>query len=402
MSTVANAFFLARAYLRERALATALNVMLLALGVGTIIALLLTLHEAETRMERDSAGIDLVVGAKGSPLQMVLSSVFALDVPTGNIPMREAAALLKNPLVKRAVPLALGDSYRAFRIVGTEPAYTELYRAKPNAGRLWQQPLEVVLGATVARESGLRVGAKFAGAHGLGTGGGTHDTAPFEVVGILAETGAVIDRLILTSVESIWLAHDHGDTPHTPDTDDPEDEVTAYLVQYASPIAAASLPRRVNASSSLQAASPALETARLFALLGVGISTFKVFAAIMMIAASLGIFVGLMSALNTQLRDLALLRVLGATPSTVFLTLIMQGLMLGLMGVILGVVLGHVGAYAISLSLAAAQQVPVAGFKMLAAEFWVALSALGLGFLAALYPAWRAYHRAAPQTLAEP
>ena len=402
MSTVANAFFLARAYLRERALATALNVMLLALGVGTIIALLLTLHEAETRMERDSAGIDLVVGAKGSPLQMVLSSVFALDVPTGNIPMREAAALLKNPLVKRAVPLALGDSYRAFRIVGTEPAYTELYRAKPNAGRLWQQPLEVVLGATVARESGLRVGAKFAGAHGLGTGGGTHDTAPFEVVGILAETGAVIDRLILTSVESIWLAHDHADASHTPDTDDPEDEVTAYLVQYASPIAAASFPRRVNASSSLQAASPALETARLFALLGVGISTFKVFAAIMMIAAALGIFVGLMSALNTQLRDLALLRVLGATPATVFLTLIMQGLMLGLMGVILGVVLGHVGAYAISLSLAAAQQVPVAGFKMLAAEVWVALSALGLGLLAALYPAWRAYHRAAPQTLAEP
>ena len=402
MSTVANAFFLARAYLRERALATALNVMLLALGVGTIIALLLTLHEAETRMERDSAGIDLVVGAKGSPLQMVLSSVFALDVPTGNIPMREAAALLKNPLIKRAVPLALGDSYRAFRIVGTEPAYTELYGAKPNAGRLWQQPLEVVLGATVARESGLRVGAKFAGAHGLGTGGGTHDTAPFEVVGILAETGAVIDRLILTSVESIWLAHDHADASHTPDTDDPEDEVTAYLVQYASPIAAASFPRRVNASSSLQAASPALETARLFALLGVGISTFKVFAAIMMIAAALGIFVGLMSALNTQLRDLALLRVLGATPATVFLTLIMQGLMLGLMGVILGVVLGHVGAYAISLSLAAAQQVPVAGFKMLAAEFWVALSALGLGLLAALYPAWRAYHRAAPQTLAEP
>lgn len=397
MNTWANAFFLARAYLRERALTTALNVILLGLGVATIITLVLTLHQAEQRLQRDTANIDLVVGAKGSPLQMVLSSVFQLDVPTGNVPMREASTLLKNPMVKQAIPLALGDSYRSFRIVGTVPAYAKLYEANLSSGRFWQQPLEVVLGAQAARESGLGIGGKFVGSHGLSnTGGGVHADAPFDVVGILNETGAVIDRLVLTSIESVWLAHDHGDSAGE---EDAEDEVTAYLVQYATPMAAASFPRLVNASSSLQAASPALETARLFALLGVGISAFKIFASIMMICAALGIFVGLMSALNTQLADLALLRVLGASPTTVFLTIIMQGFLLGLMGVILGLVLGHLGAAAMGLALAKTQQVPMAGFTILAREGWVVSGALGLGVLAAFFPAWRAYQRAASETL---
>lgn len=395
MKPLTNAFFLACAYLKERVLATGLNVLLLSLGVATLIALLLTLHHAEERLNRDNASIDLVVGAKGSPLQLVLSAVFHIDVPTGNVPQKDAAALLNNPLVRSAIPLALGDSYRRYRIVGTEHAYAGLYAAKLARGRFWDDALEVVIGAQVARDGDLDIGKRFTSSHGLTSTGGAHDAHHFVVVGVLAETGSVIDRLILTSLESVW--HVHAD--HDEGEEEAAPEVTAYLVKYASPIAAASFPRMVNGSSALQAASPALETARLFALLGVGIKAFKLFAVIMMLAAALGIFIGLMAALEAQREDLALLRVLGASPGTVCLTVIVQGFLLGLMGVILGLVLGHLGAHLIGVALAKAQQLPVAGFTLLASEAWVVLGALALGVLAAVFPAWRAYHLSAPEAL---
>ena len=127
MKKLSTALSLAFAYLRERPLATLLNILLLGLGVGTIIALALTLSQLEEGMDRDAAGIDLVIGAKGSPLQLVLSTVFQIDIPTGNILMSDAAPVIASPMVKQAIPLALGDSYKTFRIVGTSPAYVQLY-----------------------------------------------------------------------------------------------------------------------------------------------------------------------------------------------------------------------------------------------------------------------------------
>ena len=405
---------LASAYLRERLLATFLNILLLGLGVGTIIALILTLTQAEQRMERDTAGIDLVIGAKGSPLQLILSSVFQVDIPTGNIGLEEAAAIIALPQVKRAVPLALGDSYKTFRIVGTTPDYLHLYAASVQSGRLWEKPLEAVVGAEVAKATQLRVGQSFAGAHGLGTSSGlanrngnnsdAHADHPYQVVGILGTTGTVIDRLVLTGLESVWFIHDHNDEYEdtkkaTQETHKGGREVTAYLIEYASPLAAASFPRRVNASSSMQAAAPAMETARLFALIGVGITTLKVFAAIMMVCAGLGIFIGLMNTLNDRQADLALLRVLGASRSTVCLTIMAQGFALGLAGVILGVGLGHAGGEWMGLMIGKTHRIPLTGWTWANEEWWIIAAAIGLSMMAALFPAWRAYRDAVPETL---
>ena len=117
------------AYLRARPLATALNLLLLALGIATITLLLLATSQLEERMSRDARGFDLVAGAKGSPMQLVLSAIFHLDAPTGNIPLAAAQALARSPLVKKSIPLALGDSYRSFRIVGTNHDYPAHYGA---------------------------------------------------------------------------------------------------------------------------------------------------------------------------------------------------------------------------------------------------------------------------------
>ena len=253
-----------------RPLDAALNVLLLALGVGTICLVLLFSSQVEKRLLRDAEGIDLVVGAKGSPMQLILAGVYHLDAPTGNIPLAEAEKLGANRMVKQAIPLALGDSYRGFRVVGAPHAYAEHYGGRLAAGRLWQAPMQAVLGAEVAHATGLAVGAKFVGAHGVGEAtGDAHDEHPFEVVGVFAPSGTVLDRVILTSIESVWGMHE-GHEAAKPAAE-PAREVTVVLLRYATPLAAATLPRFINDRTGMQAASPALETARLLRIVGVGV-----------------------------------------------------------------------------------------------------------------------------------
>ena len=440
MKQFSTAFSIAAAYLREKKLATALNVLLLGLGVGTIIALVLLLAQAEDRMERDSAGIDLVIGAKGSPMQLILSSVFQVDIPTGNVLASDAAPIIASRMVKRAVPLALGDSHKGFRIVGTSKDYLDLYQGKVASGRLWEKPLEAVLGADAARATGLGVGAKFVGTHGLAASGTSeHGDHPYVVVGVLASSGSVMDRLILTDLASVWALHDHpappaavtkpvggktdkhhhaessakkhanaheaksasANTAHDHEHEDDEKrEVTAYLIQYSTPLAAVSFPRTVNASSAMQAASPALESARLFQLVGVGVTALKGFAAMMMVCAGLGIFIGLMNALDERRADLALLRVLGASPTVILLSTLLQGAILGILGVILGLAVGHGAAEWIGHAYAASQRVAIGGRVWVTQEWWIIGGALSLSLVASLIPAWRSYRDATPELLA--
>ncbi|MCY7389062.1 MAG: ABC transporter permease [Burkholderiales bacterium] len=416
MKTLSTSLSLALAYLREKPLATILNILLLGLGVGTIIALALTLAQLEEGMDRDAAGIDLVIGAKGSPLQLILSTVFHIDIPTGNVPVSDAAAVIASPMVKQAIPLALGDSYKTFRIVGTNAAYVQLYGASVLSGRMWNAPQEAVIGAEVARVTGLVAGMTFTGSHGLTEGGSGHADHPYTVVGVLKPAGSVIDRVILTAIESVWQVHGHADAAnsvsavaeklakdhdhdHRQADKDEGKEVTAYLIQYATPLAAASFPRRVNAGSTLQAAAPALEVARLFNLLGVGIAALKVFALVMMLCAALGIFVGLTNALNERRADLALLRLLGASPAMVFLTVLTQGIALGVAGVILGLLIGHAGTEWIGATLEKTHRIALTGFTLIREEFWIAAGAFGLALLAGVFPAWRAYRSAVPVLL---
>jgi putative ABC transport system permease protein len=122
-----NVMRLALAYARRRPLATLLNVLLLAVGVATITLVILLSDELDTRLSREAAGIDLVVGAKGSPLQLVLAGVYHADIPPGNIPLAAVESLRENPLIGEVIPLALGDSFHGFRIVGTEPAFVAHY-----------------------------------------------------------------------------------------------------------------------------------------------------------------------------------------------------------------------------------------------------------------------------------
>jgi len=383
------------AYLRARPLATALNLLLLALGIATITVLLLATAQLEERMGRDARGIDMVAGAKGSPMQLVLSSVFHLDAPTGNIALDDAVALSRHPAVKKVIPLALGDSFQGHRIVGTNHDYPAHYGARVAAGRLWSVPMEAVLGAEVAASARLAVGATFTGAHGLAEGGAAHDEEPFKVVGVLAPTGSVLDRLVLTSVESVWDIHEHGGKPAQ------RKEITALLIQYATPLAAAMLPRQVNASPALQAASPAYESARLFRMIGVGVDVLRAFGAVLVLVAGLSVFIALLNALEDRRYDLAVMRMLGASRAKLMGLMLLEGASLSALGGIAGIALGHLFAGLLGAALKTANQTAVTGWAWHPQEPWLLVLAVGVGIAAALLPAWRAYRTDVAPVLAE-
>ena len=387
---------LAWRYLWARPLGAALNVLLLSLGLASITFLLLVSAQLARAFDRDLAGIDVVVGAKGSPMQLILSGVLHIDVPPGNIPLKAVRALEKNPLVQRIIPISLGDNFRAFRIVGTSPAYIDHYQATLAQGSVWSAPMQVVLGATVARKLGLQLGNTFVGSHGLGAGGHLHGDNPYTVAGILAPSGTVLDRLILTDTASVWKVHED----YTASEDDSaadravmeeEREITMALVQYKTPMAALSFPRYVNTSTEMQAAAPALEITRLLNMLGLGTDVLRAFAGVLLLTAGLSVFIALWSAVRERRADLALLRMLGAAPRKVAALLLCEAVWLGLVASVLGLLLGQGFAAALGWFLQLDNSLLIGGLVW-PLELWVVPTlALGVSLVSALLPTLAAY-----------
>jgi putative ABC transport system permease protein len=259
--------------------------------------------------------------------------------------------------------------------------------------------MEAVVGSDVARRLDLRIGKTFVGSHGLVDSGQQHDHAPYRVVGLLARTGSVADRLILVDLASVWAVH--GDSEGAVRDDDhhhhdaeqaaaPADrQVTALLIQYRSPMGAVTLPARVRATPDLLAAAPPVEMARLFSLLGPGLKLLRALGAVLLVLAAAGFLVGLIGAVGQRRRDIALLRALGMSPGRVFLLLTTEALLLGLAGGVLGVagarLLVFLGAGLAASSLGGAGLVlPPMGV----AELLTVMAAVGLALAAAAAPAW--------------
>ncbi len=372
----------------------------------------------------NGAGIDLVVGAKGSPLQIILSGIYHVDYPTGNINYREALELTKNPLVKQTVPLALGDNYKGYRIVGSTHAYPVLHKAQVREGDFWKDDFEVTIGAKVASQTGLTTGSHFTGVHGfVQDAGHAHDAHPYIVKGIFTETGTVLDQLILTSVESVWKMHDHhdhGDPHHDHDHDhhdhehhdhdhghtdhehgDPDDkEITALLVQYQNPMGAMTLPRLINSSTRMQAASPVLEVNRLYSLMGVGMEALTYISGLIMLISALSIFISLLNSLKDRKYELALIRVMGGGRLRLFSILLFEGITLAIVGYMAGFLVSR-----IILSLLSAYT--ESNFHYTLRE-WISpedgylfIISLIIGGLAALLPAVKAMRTDISKTLSQ-
>lgn len=437
-----NIFQIAWKNIRQNLATAILGVLLTAFGSAILCVLLLSSHQIERQLDNNSRGIDLVVGAKGSPLQLILSSIYHMDNPTGNIPYADAQALAANPMVRLAVPLALGDNYKGHRIIGTDSSFVALYGLELEEGRMWEADFEAVVGAETARKNNLTIGDTFIGAHGLSDEGHVHDSHPYTITGILQPAHNVTDRLILSSIGSVWSVHGlHADDHHDHNHDDegghahahehsheqarPEyehndehandrpvlvrnmgreaaeagPEITALLIQYRNPSAIAHLPRLVNQSTSMQAASPAFESTRLFSLLGVGIDALQQLAYIIMFMAALSIFVSLYNAFKSRRYDIAIMRSMGASRGTLFGIVIAEGILITLIGAILGLLLAHVALHLIGAQTRNDDVLDALAFHP--HEGWIVLASVLIGFVSAVIPAAKAYRTDISQTLSE-
>jgi putative ABC transport system permease protein len=380
-------------FLWARPLAAGLNLLLLTLGLASITFVLLVNHHVQRAFERDLAGIDVVVGAKGSPMQLILSGVFHIDTPTGNIPLASLQTLKEHPQVAKLIPISMGDSLNGFRIIGTTPDYILHYAAELAQGAIWQTSMQAVLGADVARQTGLQVGDSFVGSHGLGRGGHAHGATPYSVVGVLAPSGAVLDRLILTPTESVWQVHEDDTALDAEDQKilEQEREVTLALIQYRSPLAAVTFPRFINTSTDMQAAAPAIEITRLLGMIGVGTDVLRALAGVLLLTAGLSVFVALWSAVRERRADLALMRMLGASPAKLAGLLWCEALWLALLAALLGVAAGQGLTVLVALALDYEKTLSLASLSWPVELLIVPALALGVALVSALLPTWEAY-----------
>jgi putative ABC transport system permease protein len=338
-----------------------------------------------------------------------------VDAPTGNISKAEADKLAKNPLIETAIPLAYGDSYKGYRILGTTADYPGMYKAELNEGVLFSKPMEVVAGAAVAQKEKLTIGTTFNSTHGEDARGQVHESAPYKVVGIMKPSGTVLDQLLLTSVESIWDIHDEGhqlktvpphvegeEIHHEDHTEEPEadKQITALLIKFRSPMGIMMLPRMINENSTMQAAVPTLEINRLVNLMGIGISTLQGIALAIMLIAGLSVFVSLYNRLKERKFEHALMRSMGTSRGVIFMLLMAEGLFLSLAGFVAGIGLCRIGLSMLNKRSAEEFHFQF-GYNWVPEEAWLLAITLLIGIFAAIIPAVKAYRLNIAKTLSD-
>ena len=414
---------------------TSLSILLMTFGVAIMSLILILNNQLDKNLKNNLRGIDMVIGAKGSPLQLIFSSIYHLDNPTGNILYGEAKKITTSPIIDFTIPLSFGDSYNGFRIVGSTHEYPNLYEVKLREGRLWKKSMEVVVGSIVAKVNNLKIGDKFFGTHGFGESGHVHDNHSYEVVGILQQSSSIMDNLVLTDIQSVWEVHnevchddhdhhdhghhDHGHHDHGHHDHDHHDHghhkktikvsnnesipdqsmVTALLVKFKSPVGLIQLPRKVNETTSLQAAIPIFELNRLTNLLGFGIQTINFIALIIMLVSGLSIFISLYNSLKKRRYEIALMRVHGATKFQVIKLVLIEGVTLSFIGTLFGFIVSRLSLYVISILVNQTKMLSSFDYRLLNDEIWLFLISMIIGLLASLIPSILAYRINIPKTL---
>lgn len=413
---------------------TVLSVILLTASVAIISLLILLQEQFEKQFSSNIDGVDVVLGAQGSPLQLILSSVYQVDAPTGNISYDDAKVWMKHPFVKTAIPLAFGDNYRGFKIVGTTPEYLEKFGAKVNSGKIFDKNLEVVVGSEIAKKLNIKVGDKFFGSHGDAAEGEVHEEFEYTVSGIASHTGKVIDNLILSNVQSVWQMHDHehehseaeenpdhgeeghihfeGDEHehHEHDLHDHEEkaivsengkEITAVLIKFKNKMGFVTWPRLVAQNTKMQAASPAVEINRLFSLFGIGLEALQYLAYGIMLISGISIFIALYNTLKERKYEFALLRVSGASRSQLLSLVLFESILLCFTGFILGTIVGRIALFLISSTTDEQYKMTFDPFAfVIEKEGILFIVTIFVGIVAALIPAIKAYRLNISKTLA--
>ncbi len=379
---------LAFAAIASRPLQSCLSLIAMSSGAALLLTVFLLSDIIQQGISRNSQGIDIVIGAKGSPVQLVLSTIYHLDIPNGNIEMEDYRKLLKNHQIKEAIPLAIGDNYKGWRIVGTTQTYLRHFKAEFSEGRIFEKPFEAVAGAA----TGLKIGDEFTAMHGFTTDNDDiHDFHSYRIVGVTKPTGSVIDRLITTPFESVQELHSH---PHHDDHDAEEEahlghQITAVLIKVKNPVAVLNLPREINQSTHMLAVNPSFQMVKLSQSLGIGKNAIIVISYGVMILSALMLLSALMASLSARKYDLAVLRVMGASRLTLSCTIMAEALFLTIAGLLIGLVAGHAISAIIVYTVSGLENLAIPSQLLMPGPVDAKISAMaiGIGLIASLLPA---------------
>lgn len=402
-----NIFKLSLKNIFNKPLSSTISLALLILGIG-IISLLLQLNTLiKDQMDNNLKGIDMVVGAKGSPLQLILSSVYHIDSPTGNISLEEAEKISKNRMVGSSIKLLYGDNFKGYRIVGTEKKFIELYNGKIKKGKNLSKPFEVLVGSKVYSKLKIDIGDDLISSHGLRETGESHDDKSFKVVGLLEPSNSVIDQLIITLPQSVWDVHGNHhheeEHEHDPDEEHQHDgrEITAMLIKFKSPMNIIQFPRQINETTNLQAAVPSYEISRLFKLFGFGIETLSYLAYLIIVVSGFSLFINLFNSMRERKYEMALIRTLGASRLQLSTMIIFESIILTISGFILGLLFSRFGVMFVSSLMEESINYNLSSFRILNEEYWLLLLSVIIGLLASLIPAVQVYKMNISKILAD-
>ena len=410
-----NIFKLSLKNIFNKPLSSTISLALLILGIG-IISLLLQLNTLiKDQMDNNLKGIDMVVGAKGSPLQLILSSVYHIDSPTGNISLEEAEKISKNRMVGSSIKLLYGDNFKGYRIVGAEKKFIELYNGKIKKGKNLSKPFEVLVGSKVYNKLKIDIGDDLISSHGLRETGESHDDQSFKVVGLLEPSNSVIDQLIITLPQSVWDVHGNHDHEEEHEHDHEEEhehdhdkehqyddrEITAMLIKFKSPMNIIQFPRQINETTNLQAAVPSYEISRLFKLFGFGIETLSYLAYLIIIVSGFSLFINLFNSMRERKYEMALIRTLGASRLQLSTMIIFESIILTISGFILGLLFSRFGVMFVSSLMEESINYNLSSFKILNEEYWLLLLSIIIGLMASLIPAVQVYKMNISKILAD-
>ena len=386
-----NIFYISILYLKSKPLNFLLSVFLMIVGITIITVSILVNQVTKETFSKNNPGLDAVVGAKGSPLQLILSSIHHIDIPTGNISYQNARKIIKHPAIKSAIPISLGDNFQNFRIVGTNKSFFKLYKANLISGTAWSQPMQAVIGNNVSKITKLKINKFFVGSHGLIDTGDVHAEQPYKVVGVLKKTGTILDNLILTSLDSVWNLHS--------DTNKDNLEITSLLLKYKNKTSSFSFPRLINKGTNMQAASPSFEISKLLKLTGNAHRIVDYLSVLIIIFSFLGILFTLLNNINERKYDLAVLRTLGFSRWKLFSIILSEGMIISILGSTMGLILGYIVYESMYYFSIVGRSIELGQLNFLNDIFLIWIMINIIAFLTCLIPCMKVYRQNIRSTL---
>lgn len=427
-------FTIIRRSMTARLFSTVTTIITVAVAVALMLVLLSMRDSGARAFERGAGNMHLLISRDSSPMVSVLNGVFYANAPARPIAWSEYERLIAPLPLEFAVPVQLGDSYRGLPVLATTSEFFTKFKPDPvtgwslASGRYFEKELEVVLGATAARQTGLALGDSIFVNHGMARAGEpshVHKEYAFTIVGILNPTGSSHDRALFIDLNSTWILHahdrreaeeaaEHADEAHDHEHESPltvadiEDRDRLITGVYMRVLtregqdASAALPQvfsMLRADPSITAAAPTDQIRRLFAIVSNIDQIFIAMAGVVMLSSGIAIMLALYNSMEQRRRQVAVLRVLGCSQGRIFGLVVTESAILGLMGSLAGAGAAVIGGLAVAAVLKERLGLVVEPSLPIDLTLVIVLATVGLAAAAGILPAVMAYRTSVAKNL---